>query len=189
MGEAVRGMENRGDLADFGAFYERTYPGAFRVAYGVVGESGLADDVTQDAYVAAYRKRDRFRGDGPVDAWLYRIVVNTAISTLRHRRVRPIVPVDPLVLERPSGLDQTAAALDRMAIEDALRALDARARSAVVLRYYLDFDYSTIASILGTSADNVGVILSRSLDRMRAAMDPSASPTATTLEREVGHGG
>ena len=182
-------MENKGDLGDFGAFYERTYPGAYRVAYGVVGEAALADDVTQDAFFSAYRERGRYRADGPVDAWLYRIVVNTAISTLRRRRVRPIAPVDPLVLERPSGPDQTAAALDRMAIEDALRALDARARSAVVLRYYLDCDYATIASILGTSADNVGVILSRSLDRMRAAMEPSAAPTATTLAREVGHGG
>ncbi len=47
----------QGQLQDFGAFYESTYPVAFRVAYGVVGERALAEDATQEAYVTAYRKR------------------------------------------------------------------------------------------------------------------------------------
>ena len=78
-------MAFRDQLSDFGAFYERTYQATYRIAYGVVGDRELADDVTQDAYVTAYRERGGYRGDGPPEAWLYRIVVNTAISTLRHR--------------------------------------------------------------------------------------------------------
>jgi DNA-directed RNA polymerase specialized sigma24 family protein len=71
-------------LADFGKFYERTYDVAYRTALGVVRDPALAADVTQDAYVAAYRHRDDFRGDAPSAAWLHRIVVNEALAARRR---------------------------------------------------------------------------------------------------------
>jgi len=192
-------MDHREQLADFGAFYERTYPSALRVAYGIVGEQAMADDVTQDAFATAYRERDRFRGDGPPEAWLYRIVVNTALGSLRHQRVRLIVPLDPDAHERAAGAADSM--IDHAAIAEGLRQLDPRARSAVVLRYYLDFDYARIAAILGTSESNVGSILSRSLERLRLAMAPAttdapepppasdALPVPATLVKEAGRHG
>jgi RNA polymerase sigma factor (sigma-70 family) len=173
----------RDELVDFGAFYERTYPRAFGIAYGVTGERGLAEDATQDAFVAAYRERTRYRGDGPVEAWLYRIVVNTAISATRRRRVRFIVPLDPVADREPAPGDTAGHALDQVALADGLQHLDPRARSAVILRYYLDLDYEAIARILGTSTSNVGAILSRSLDRLRATVEPEpASDRVETPE-------
>lgn len=178
------------ELADFGRFYERTYPAAVRLAYGIVGEQGLADDVAQDAYVAAFRARDGFRGDGPADAWLYRIVVNAAISALRRRRIRVIEPLPAALPDRPDGPDGIASSIDRVVLADGLRRLDPRARSAIVLRYYLDLDYAAIGSILGTSADNVGAILSRSLDRLRPILEPEPSPAvpAAVPPKAVPHG-
>ena len=181
-------MQDRGALSDFEAFYARTYPAAFRVAYGVTGERDLAEDVTQDAYVAAYRDRDRYRGDGPAEAWLYRIVVHAAISAARRRRVRMVTAIAPAMLEAV-GVDEAAGAADRIAIGDALGHLDPRARSAVVLRYYLDLDYATIAGILGTSADNVGVILTRSLARLRKVMEPPAGAPGGIAAKEAGRNG
>jgi RNA polymerase sigma factor (sigma-70 family) len=185
-------MEHRERLADFGAFYERTYPTSLRVAYGIVGEKAMADDVTQDAYTKAYRERDRYRGDGPPEAWLYRIVVNTALGTLRHQRVRWIVPLDPDVHERPA--EGTSSMTDHVALAEGLRELQPLARSAVVLRYYLDLDYATIGAILGISATNVGAVLSRSLDRLRASMAPAPSAPGAllapaTLAKEAGRHG
>lgn len=162
----------QGQLQDFGAFYESTYPVAYRVAYGVVGDRALAEDATQEAYVTAYRKRASYRADGPVEAWLYRIVVNTALSMLRRRRVRPIEPLDPGGADPPSVPDGAPAAVDRVALIEGLQRLDPVARSAVVLRYYLDLDYQTIGSILGKSPGNVGMILSRSLDRLQQLVAP-----------------
>jgi len=57
------------EIADFGAFYERTYNAAYRTALGIVRDPGLAADVTQEAYVSAYRHRDRFRGEAPSGAF------------------------------------------------------------------------------------------------------------------------
>lgn len=160
-------MAFRRDIEDFGAFYERTYEIAYRTALGIVRDAALAADVTQEAYVAAYEHRARFRGDAPGHAWLHRIVVNRALMALR--RDRPTVR-EMSVTDLGSADDAHAA--DRVALFAALDELSPRQRAAVVLRYYHDYDYATIARILGTSPTNVGAMLSRALDRLRVSLEP-----------------
>lgn len=179
-------MAVNGDLADFGAFYERTYARAFAVAYGLTGEAGLAEDVTQDAFVAAFRRRGQYRGDGPIEAWLYRIVVNAAVSALRSRRVRFIVPLDPLAQDPPAPCDSADAAIDEVCLSDGLQRLDVRSRSAIVLRYYLDLDYVTIARVLDTSVTNVGAILTRARGRLRSFLQ--SEPGSVRGRRSVARG-
>jgi RNA polymerase sigma-70 factor (ECF subfamily) len=162
------------EIADFGAFYERTYDIAYRTALGIVRDPALAADVTQEAYVAAYRHRDRFRGEAPSAAWLHRIVVNQALAALRRRRAAP----------RGSDLsswmapDDARGTIARLALFQALDALPARHRAAVILRYYHDYDYATIAQILKTTSTNVGAMLSRALDRLKVALEPEQGATA-----------
>jgi RNA polymerase sigma factor (sigma-70 family) len=181
----------QGELADFGAFYERTYRRAFGIAYGMTGERDLAEDVTQDAYVAAYRQRSSYRAEGPVDAWLYRIVVNAAISALRRRRVRFIVPLDAVGADPPACTASADDRLDSVALCEGLQRLDARGRSALVLRYYLDLDYQAIAGVLATSESNVGVILSRARDRLAelvGARTAAAADRQPVVKKAVWHG-
>lgn len=168
-------MVFRKELSDFGPFYERTYDNAYRTALGIVREPALAADVTQEAFVAAYRHRDRYRGDGPSTAWLHRIVVNEALSTLRRRRTPQVADISPLMAP-----DDAAESVVRVALADALDALPARHRAAVVLRYYHDYDYVTIAQILDTSTTNVGAMLSRALDRLKDVLEPEERATAET---------
>jgi DNA-directed RNA polymerase specialized sigma24 family protein len=70
-----------------------------------------------------------------------------------------------------SGPGEIGGSADRLSILDALDVLTPQARAAVVLRYYHDYDYATIARILGTSAGNVGVLLTRSLDRLKSELE------------------
>jgi RNA polymerase sigma-70 factor (ECF subfamily) len=160
------------EIADFGAFYERTYDVAYRTALGIVRDSGLAADVTQEAYVSAYRQRERFRGEAPSAAWLHRIVVNQALSALRRR---PATRQDADLTQFITP-DNAAGTTSRLALFDALEGLAHRHRAAVILRYYHDYDYATIAQILGTTSSNVGAMLTRALDRLRVALDPEPSP-------------
>ncbi len=169
-------MAFRPDVSDFGDFYERTYQVAFRTALGIVRDAALAADVTQDAYVAAYRHRDRFRGDAPGHAWLHKIVVNQALSAVRRNRLT-VVEADLTALSR--SLDHARATSERLSLFAALAELNPKQRAAVILRYYLDYDYATIAQILGTSSTNVGAMLSRALDRLRLKLD-SDKPLAMT---------
>ena len=169
-------MVFRLEISDFGAFYERTYDAAYRTALGIVREAALAADVTQEAYVAAYRHRDRFRGDAPSTAWLHRIVVNQALAALRRR------PTPRLVrdISPPTASDDEGGTVARMALLQALDVLPARQRAAVILRYYHDYDYATIARILDTTSTNVGAMLSRALDRLKDALEPEPRAAAET---------
>lgn len=169
-------MAFRLEIADFGAFYERTYDGAYRTALGIIRDPALAADVTQDAYVAAYKVRDRFRGEAPSAAWLHRIVVNQALAALRRRRPKPHTSGIAALMPR----DDTSGTITRLTVYEALDQLSARQRAAVVLRYYHDYDYARIAQILNTTSTNVGAMLSRALDRLKVAMDSDQAVTADT---------
>ena len=167
-------MAFRLEIADFGTFYERTYPVAYRTALGIVRDPGLAADVTQEAYVSAYRHRDRYRGDAPSGAWLHRIVVHQALAALRRgRAASQVVDLSPSMVADPDG---AAGATSRLVLLDALGSLPPRQRAAVILRYYHDYDYATIAQILGTTSTNVGAMLSRALDRLRLVLDSEPGP-------------
>jgi len=167
-------MAFRHELDDFAQFYERSYQAAYRTALAIVRDPGLAADVTQDAFVKAYRDRDRFRGEAPVVTWLYRIVVREALAGFRRRSRRPREIDLAGDVAQAVGPSDAAAITDRLALLAALDDLAPKARAAVVLRYYHDLDYATIATILGTTPGNVGVMLSRSLDRLRAVLEPAA---------------
>ncbi|HET9520062.1 MAG TPA: RNA polymerase sigma factor [Candidatus Limnocylindrales bacterium] len=162
------------EISDFGAFYERTYAAAYRTALGIVRDPSLAADVTQEAYVAAYRHRHRYRGEAPSTAWLHRIVVNQALSALRRRRAT-VRDLSPSMVP-----DDAGGTVARMALLQALDALPARHRAAVILRYYHDYDYATIARFLNTTSTNVGAMLSRSLDRLKDALEPEPGVAAET---------
>jgi RNA polymerase sigma-70 factor, ECF subfamily len=166
------------EIADFGAFYERTYDVAYRTALGIIRDPALAADATQEAYVAAYRHRDRFRGDAPSVAWLHRIVVNQALGALRRRRAAgPVSDISPLMAP-----DEAGGTIARLVLFDALDALPPRHRAALILRYYHDYDYATIAQILGTTSTNVGAMLTRGLDRLRVALE---SESGTVIRKVV----
>ena len=167
-------MVFRLEIADFGAFYERTYDTAYRTALGIIREPALAADVTQEAYVAAYRHRHRYRGDAPSTAWLHRIVVNQSLAALRRRRtIQPVRDISPWMAP-----DLAGGSVARMALIEALDVLPARQRAAVILRYYHDYDYATIAGILNTTSTNVGAMLSRALDRLKDALEPEPGVAA-----------
>lgn len=170
-------MAFRAELDDFGAFYEGSYQRAYRTALAIVRDPGLAADVTQDAYVLAFRDRTRFRGDSPATAWFHRILVNAALTGLRRRSSRPR-EIPPDEMWGGSGGDETNASSERLSVLAALGVLDPRSRAAVVLRYYHDHDYETIGRILGTSPGNVGVILTRALVRLRTVLEPEPDVVA-----------
>ncbi len=177
-------MAFRAELDDFGSFYERTYPAAYRTAWAILRDRGAAADAVQEAYLAAYRGRGRFRGDAPAQAWLLRIVVNRAMTEARRPRPR-LVALD-VAGPTAAAADDVRRATDHLALDGALAALEPRDRAAVVLRYYHDLDYATVASILGTNANNVGVILHRALERLQREL---VRPDAATIPvQEVRHG-
>src|SRR5713101_7761413 len=73
------------DAHAFELLFRKHQSYAFNVAYGLVGNNEDAADITQEAFLRVHRNMNRFRGDSTFTTWLYRVVVNLAITELRRR--------------------------------------------------------------------------------------------------------
>ena len=72
-----------GSASDLEALFRHHWPGAYRAAYLVVHDAAAAEDIAQEAFLAAMRNLDRFDRRRPFGPWLHRIVVNRAIDWTR----------------------------------------------------------------------------------------------------------
>ena len=142
------------------ALYRERLPEFTRAATAIAGEEEAGRDAVQDAFAKALRKRRRFRGEGSLDAWVWRIVVNAARDARRHRHRRSdaALPVDMRADEL--GLP--------------LELLTERQREVLFLHYYADLDYATIAHALGISPGTVGATLSAARQTLRGALTKEA---------------
>jgi RNA polymerase sigma factor (sigma-70 family) len=157
------------ELDDFEEFYRRTYAAAFRTALGVTESRHFAEDATQEAYCSVYRDRSRFRGDGPAEHWLQRIVIRKAVDQLRRAGAgRAITLTDQLEVEVPESSGPTG---DRVELLAALSGLRARQRAAIVLRYFHDYPLRVVGQVLGTSEGGAAMLVQRALANLRRAMD------------------
>ncbi|MFM8322850.1 MAG: RNA polymerase sigma factor [Chloroflexota bacterium] len=83
-----------GDLDAFNRLVLAYQDLVYTQAYRMMGEPAPAEDAAQDAFIAAYRKLDTYRG-GSFKAWLLRIVTNICYDELRRRKRRPTTPLEP----------------------------------------------------------------------------------------------
>jgi RNA polymerase sigma-70 factor, ECF subfamily len=134
---------------------------AHRAAFLIVRDAAAAEDIAQEAFLAAIRALDRFDRRRPFGPWLHRIVVNRAIDWSRARALRREVaePVESEAPPEPSvGWSEAVVA--------ALAALDADQRAAVVLRHLLEYTPGEIAELLEVPRGTVNSRLRRALDRL-----------------------
>ena len=137
-------------LAEVEVVYRRELPSLCRVAAAISGDREAAADIVQEAFTRAVRELATFRGDSPLEGWLWRIVVNTARN---HRRsLRPTFELPENVAAATNG-----SVTGRVAA--AVAALPERQRLVLFLRYYADLDYSAIAQALEISVGTVGATL------------------------------
>ncbi len=128
-----------------------------RVAAAIVGDADAGRDAVQDAFARALRKQRRFRGEGTLEAWVWRIVVNAARDARRRRlRKQPDAP-EPL----ETRAEDLGIPLER---------LSARQREVLFLHYYADLDYGAIASALDISPGTVGATLHAARATLREAL-------------------
>lgn len=150
-------------LADIEAVYRRRLGELRRIAAAITGDRDRARDVVQDAFVTAVRERDGFRGEGPIEAWVWRIVVNHACSA-RRKTVELPESLTPSVNgngSAPGGSEVVRAAL---------AALPERQRLILFLRYYADLDYGTIAAVAEVAPGTVAATLNAGHRALREVM-------------------
>lgn len=155
------------------ALVRRTWPLAHRAAYLVLRDETAAEDVAQEALVAAIRSLDRFDRRRPFGPWLHRIAVNRAIDHARARSARPesasgrAEDAERLAAPRGDALrDPRAENLDA-----ALAALTPEHRAIVAMRYLLELTPGEIAAELGLPRGTVNSRLRRALDQLAARLE------------------
>ena len=149
---------------DFEAAFDRLLGLAYRHARRLVGDPQAAEDLAAEALTRTYVRWPRIRSYEYLDAWVLRVVTNLAIDALARRRV---------TTPAADALSPEDAAVLRLTLAQALRALPARQRDAVVLRYVADMTEDDVAAALGVAPGTVKSHLHRAVERLRVVLGPT----------------
>jgi RNA polymerase sigma-70 factor (ECF subfamily) len=147
------------------ALFRAHWGPAHRAAFLIVRDAAAAEDIAQEAFLAAIRALDRFDRRRPFGPWLHRIVVNRAIDWSRARTLRREVAE---AVEGEAPPERTVGWSDEVVA--ALGALDPDQRAAVVLRHLLEYTPGEIAQLLELPRGTVNSRLRRALDRLAAEL-------------------
>ena len=150
-----------GDLSAFEEIVRAYQADVWRFAYHLTHSRATADDVSQDAFIRAWRALGTFRGDTKFTNWLLRITRNCAVDA--YRRTRRETPTEEV---RTQGVAARPMSEDRLQLQAAIRSLPAHLRDPFVVIEVLGFDYREASAILGVKN---GTLKSR-MFRARAAL-------------------
>jgi RNA polymerase sigma factor (sigma-70 family) len=146
-------------VADIERVYRADFLRFVRVATAVAGDEQSGADAVHDAFVQAVKHRWSFRGDGSLEAWVWRMVVNAAKKRAHREPAEPQAP--PAVYENGFGDP----------VRSLVASLPERQRLALFLRYYADLDYEAIAAALGIASGTVGATLNAAHAALRNALE------------------
>ena len=168
----------KGDLDAFNRLVLEYQGLAYNVAYRMMNDPASAEDITQDAFISAYRKLKSFRG-GSFKAWLLRIVTNASYDELRKHKRRPITSLEPSndgeEIESPAWLADPGESPEDSAergelaevIQNCLENLGAEFKTVVVLVDLQGFNYSEAAEAIKKPLGTVKSRLARARLRMQ----------------------
>ncbi len=172
----------KGDLDSFNRLVLHYQNLLYSQAYRMMGESDTAEDVTQDAFLIAFRKLHTFRG-GSFKAWLLRIVTNLCYDELRRYQRRPTTALEPFdsnqeEIESPGWLrdpgESPEEAVERAelvrAIQECLNHLQPDFRAVVILVDFQGMDYSEAAQVVGKPLGTIKSRLARARMRMKSCL-------------------
>ena len=174
--ELVR-LARQGDDASWDALVRLHQEPVFRLAYLLLGDPDDAQDVTQDAFIRAWKALDRFDAARPLRPWLLRIVSNLARN--RRRSVgRYLAALTRFSQENPDAFhpsndpfeDESSAALWQ-----ALQRIKLQYRAVIYLRYFLEMPEAEMAEVLSVAQGTIKSRLHRALDQLRQIIEQDYS--------------
>jgi RNA polymerase sigma-70 factor (ECF subfamily) len=182
---ALVSSARQGDLSAFEALVAKHQKRMLNTAFRIIGEYEDACEVTQDAFVSAYRNLNGFRAEAKFSTWLTAITVN--LSKNRLKRVIIKQKREPVSLDAPIRTDdgevmpdppsKEPSVLDRMerqdvkrAVQDCIQALEPDFREVLVLRDMQDFSYDEIGGMLKVAAGTVKSRLFRARESVKGCL-------------------
>ena len=172
-----------GDADAWGELYRDYAPAIFRFCRRALPTREDAEDATMEVFMKLKIKLVQYDATRSFAAWLYKVAANHCWDMLRRRRIRQDKETDdlenvPLEHPDPSQLERLIEKRTSEEVRKALNKLGARARMALVMRYYSDMSYDEIADALEVRRAFVGVVLLRARHELRQALEGNAALAA-----------
>jgi len=148
---------------DLGAFYQQYFPRVFAYIYGRICDSNATEDLASEVFRRAFTKAGALSDEGTFEVRLFTTARDLLISHSRDQSPRERTPEDDL-LQRP----------DLARVLDHLRHLHLREQDIIALKFDAELSNPQIAQVMGLSESKVGVVLYRTLRRLRKALEQEA---------------
>ena len=170
-------QENELELENDAVIFKGDYQRIFRYIRSMVHDTAEAEDLTQDTFLRAFRRRDSLRDEGAQTAWLYRIATHVCLDRLRqYARRAPKeteTDLDEMDVAEPDTPSlQQEIERDEMSecIQSYLNNLSDSYRAAILLHDMHELTAPEIAQLLGLSLDTVKIRLHRARNKLRIAL-------------------
>lgn len=153
--------------------FDRFADGAYTLAVRMLADRHLAEDVVQETFIQVLNKLDTWRGDGSLEAWLYRIAYNQAITVIRRRREEPMEPEKMARLADRSRWDVEATVVAGEIVrrlDSALHHLSPALSAAFVLRDIEGLSTREVARALDISESSTKMRLKRARMALRSEL-------------------
>jgi len=189
--ELVARAQN-GDADSFNQLVLRWERPVYALAYRVLGRQEDARDVSQEAFLRAYRALPRFKGQAKFSSWLYRIALNLCHDWLRRYKRTPesqipegMDPAEMAAEREPSESVETLVARRELSavVEDAMALLPEEQRTAIVLKEYHGMTFQEIADLQGCPLSTVKTRLYQGLSVLRRQLEKQGSKTPMMVDR------
>jgi RNA polymerase sigma-70 factor, ECF subfamily len=170
-----------GDSNAFGALFEAHRSRIYSVCLRMTSNAAEAEDLTQDAFLQAFRKIAKFRGDSAFSTWLHRIAVNTVLMHFRKNSLSQISLDEPYSDSEGSKIRREygtrdkglAGCVDRVALARAMKDLPPGYRTIFLLHEVEGYEHQEIAEMLSCSVGNSKSQLYKAKLRFRELLTPS----------------
>ena len=170
-----------GDMAAFEQLVTTHQPAIYRLALRMTGNPEDAADMTQEAFLRAWRGLGSFQADSSLSTWLFRLTSNVCIDFLRAARRHLVVPISGLDADGEEYTLDAPELLAREEREELRAAMDLLApeqRLILSLRVENDLSYTDIAAVLGVREGTVKSRLARARDQLRKKLSQSGNKAA-----------
>lgn len=171
--ELVRKAQE-GDPDAFSYLFNAHKTKIYSLCLRMTSNTAEAEDLTQDAFLQAFRKLATFRGDSALSTWLYRVAVNTVLMHMRKKGLRPVSLDQPIeqqdgAVKREQGKldDRLSGSVDRIALARAMKELPTGYRTIFVMHEVKGYEHHEIARLLRCSVGNSKSQLHKAKTRMR----------------------
>jgi len=153
--EAIVSDVLKGEINKFEVIVKRYFQKIYRFSYHILKDKYLAEDVTQETFLRAFRFLNHYNKDYKFSNWIFKIAYNISMDkiNIKKRNGNIIKSLNPKKTITPEALIETK--FKRESVKKAIELLDFKFKIVIILKYYMDFSIDTIANILNTSSGNV----------------------------------